>query len=200
MVHRDYLMGVPSRRTAGGGRTALLAGMIMLLLAAVGSVAFLIGRGSVPHARPPAPTVAQSPAPVVRNAPVAAAPQVVAKPSVRPAMTLAPIRSADWKRIGMGCSCSFTRGIPRVEYLIAGGDDLLFLRPRGDPRICPMRKEQTQELFDGESTIECGETRVHIKSFGKVQPGFDGHSSKARLTVVDGGQSAELAGTLGCGC
>jgi hypothetical protein len=115
-------------------------------------------------------------------------------------LRLATIKDGDWKKIGMGCSCSFTQGIPRKELLIAGGDGVALFKPNGNNRVCSLREEQTQEMFDGETTIKCGQSRVHIKTFGKVEPGFDGHSSKARMTVIDNGQELELTGTFGCGC
>ena len=83
---------------------------------------------------------------------------------------------------------------------MAGGDGFLFFKPNGRSQICPLREEQTQELFNGESVIKCGESRVHLKRFGKVRHAEDGHSSKAKLTVAYHGEETTLTGTLACFC
>jgi hypothetical protein len=167
--------------------------------AVVAWAAYEFGRQSTP----PVPTLATTvAAPKAEQRPVAAPVAPIPEPVKAPpkSLQLATVKDGEWKKIGMGCSCSFTQGISRKELLIAGGDDIALFKPNGATRVCALREEQTQEMFDGETTIKCGQSRVHIKTYGKVDPGFDGHSSKARMTVIDNGQQVELSGTFGCAC
>ena len=119
-------------------------------------------------------------------------------PSPAPSVTLGTIKTSDWKKIGMGCSCSFSVGTPRAEKLIAGGDGMAFFRLNGKDRLCPA--PDTQAMFDGPVSMSCGSATVQVTPFGKVQPGFDGHSSSARLHIADISGSLSLTGTWGCGC
>jgi hypothetical protein len=199
---RDKLLG-PSAGTTGHGQQPRRFWLLLALLALVAGVfawaAYEFGRrSSVPVQSTPVivvpPKAAQSP-----SAP-STTPAIEPPKPTQPELRLATIKDGDWKKIGMGCSCSFTQGVPRKELLIAGGDGVALFKPNGNSRVCTLREEQTQEMFDGETTIKCGQSRVHIKTFGEVEPGFDGHSSKARMTVIDNGQELELTGTFGCGC
>lgn len=115
-----------------------------------------------------------------------------------PQLSLTTLEQSDWEKIGMGCSCSFTVGIPRQEKLIAGGDGLAFFRLNGDEVLCPA--PETQAMFDGAVSMSCGATAVQVSPFGEITPGFDGHSSDARLNVASPTGTITLSGTWGCSC
>lgn len=137
---------------------------------------------------PPAPP-ASRPAPEAKATP---------SPTPEPSLELATLRDSDWEKIGMGCSCSFATGAPLQEKLIAGGDGLTFFRLDGKEHLCPA--PDTQAMFDGPVSMSCGSVAVQITPFGEVQPGFDGHSSKARLNLADAAGNVSVTGTWGCGC
>jgi hypothetical protein len=136
------------------------------------------------------------------NASPDSAPSIAASaspnPSPTPTVTLGTIKETDWKKIGMGCSCSFSVGTPRKEMLIAGGDGLTFFRLNGEDHLCPA--PDTQAMFDGPVSMSCGSAAVQVTPYGEVEPGFDGHSSKARLHIADTSGTLSLTGTWGCGC
>lgn len=144
-------------------------------------------QNSAPFIPPPAPALSR-------------APEAKASPSPRsePSLKLATLRDSDWEKIGMGCSCSFATGAPLQEKLIAGGDGLTFFRLDGKEHLCPA--PDTQAMFDGPVSMSCGSVAVQITPFGEVQPGFDGHSSKARLNLADAAGNVSVTGTWGCGC
>lgn len=142
----------------------------------------------------PVPSSASAnPEPVTSNA-ASASPS----PSPSPTVTLGTTKDADWQKIGMGCSCSFSVGTPRKEKLIAGGDGLTFFRLNGKEHLCPA--PDTQAMFDGPVSMSCGSAAVQVTPFGKVQPGEDGHSSNARLHIADTSGTLSITGTWGCGC
>lgn len=143
--------------------------------------------------KPVPPFASTTPEPVVSNA-ARASPS----PTPSPTIMLGTIKDADWKKIGMGCSCSFSVGMPRKEKLIAGGDGRTLFRLNGKERLCPA--PDTQAMFDGPVSMSCGSAAVQVTPFGKVQPGEDGHSSSARLHIVDTSGTLSLTGTWGCGC
>lgn len=140
--------------------------------------------------KPTSPSASASPEPVASNAPPS--------PSPSPSITLATIQETDWQKIGMGCSCSFGTGKPLQEKLIAGGSGLTFFRLNGKEHLCPA--PDTQAMFDGPVSISCGSTAVHVTPYGVVEPGFDGHSSNARLNLVGSNGELGLSGTWQCGC
>lgn len=128
--------------------------------------------------KPVPPPSNAAPEPVASNA-ASASPSESPSPSI----TLGTIKEADWQKIGMGCSCSFSVGTPRKEKLIAGGDGLTFFRLNGKDHLCPA--PDTQAMFDGPVSMSCGSAAVQVTPFGKIQPGEDGHSSSARLHIAD---------------
>lgn len=201
---RDRLLGPPGspdgvERPWSGSK--LLIGVLLTVILMLGvSVALLLGRPT---------TAPQDSAGISRSVPAVAPPpmkgqaptRVRAKPQPpEPALSLAPVTAADWNRLGIGCVCAFSRGRRSKELFIAGGDDLAIWRPAGDRKVCPLREEQLQELFDDDARIECGSSRVVIRGYGKTMPGFDGHSRQAKLTVYEGGEELLLDGHWGCGC
>lgn len=119
-------------------------------------------------------------------------------PSPSPKLALGTLEEGAWQKIGMGCSCSFTVGIPRKEKLIAGGDGLAFFRLNGEDHLCPA--PDTQAMFDGPVSMSCGSAAVQVTPYGQIQPGEDGHSSSARLNIADTSGTLSLTGTWGCGC
>lgn len=124
--------------------------------------------------------------------------KITSTPEPEPSLSLVTLEENDWEKIGMGCSCSFGTGAPLQEKLIAGGDGLTFFRLNGKEHLCPA--PDTQAMFDGPVSMSCGSVAVQITPFGEVQPGFDGHSSKARLHLADTAGNVSLTGTWGCGC
>lgn len=130
-----------------------------------------------------------SPSPAVSPSPIPAPTVTVA---------LGSLGEADWQKIGMGCSCSFSTGKPSKEKLIAGGDGLVFFRLDGQDNLCAA--PDTQAMFDGPVSMSCGSTALQVTPTGQSTPGLDGHSSKARLTVAAAEGTASLTGTWQCGC
>jgi hypothetical protein len=141
---------------------------------------------------------AASPSGVTQKPRLATEASAPPKSRVSAAVSLGTIDDTDWQKIGMGCACSFTTGAPRNERLIAGGDGRTFFRLNGKERLCPA--PDTQAMFDGPVAVSCGPTAVQVTPYGKVDPGFDGHSSKARLHIADSAGTLSLTGTWGCGC
>jgi len=119
-------------------------------------------------------------------------------PSPNSSVSLGTIKDADWQKIGMGCSCSFSVGMPREEKLIAGGDGRTFFRLNGTEHLCPA--PDTQSMFDGSVSMSCGPAAVRVSPYGKVKPGYDGHSSSARLHIAHTAGTLSLTGTWSCGC
>ena len=119
-------------------------------------------------------------------------------PTQQPRLTLATLGDSDWEKIGMGCSCTFTVGIPRQEKLISGGDGLTFFRLNGKEFLCAA--PDIQAMFDGAVSMSCGSAALQVTPFGEIEPGFDGNSSKARLNVASPSGQVTLTGTWGCGC
>jgi hypothetical protein len=203
MRERDQLLGPPSPAGSGGGPrtgTKLLIGVLLVAVVTLGlAVAFLLGRNVTAPADPQSLTLrmAAIPARVAKSPPERA----VAEPRPgKPALALAPVTQADWKKLGVGCVCAFSRSQRSKELFIAGGDDLAIWRPAGDRKVCPLKEEQLQELFDDDAKIQCGSSRIVIRGYGKTTPGFDGHSRQAKLTVYEGGREITLSGHWGCGC
>lgn len=121
-----------------------------------------------------------------------------AKPNSSSSSSLGALLDSDWEKIGMGCACSFSTGPSLTEVLLAGGHGFSFYRLDGEERLC--EAPDTQELFDGAVSFSCGSARVRIDPSGKVEPGFDGHSSKAKLVINDQSATIDVVGTWSCGC
>jgi hypothetical protein len=102
---------------------------------------------------------------------------------------------SDWDNIGMGCGCSFAEGNSRK--LIAGGG-LTFFRLNGKDYSCSAPNAET--LFDGPVSMSCGSTSVNVTPTGNFQPGGDGHSSDARLSIIASTGTLKLRGTWDCSC
>lgn len=143
--------------------------------------------------RPVSPSASGPPKPVTSVAATAAP-----RPNPSPAITLGTIEDTDWQNIGMGCACSFSLGSPPKRKLIAGGDGLTFFRLNGRDHLCPA--PDTQAMFDGPVSMACDSAAVQVTPYGTVQPGGDGHSSKARLHITDTSGTISLSGTWECSC
>jgi hypothetical protein len=139
--------------------------------------------------KPFAPSASPSPKPVASNA--------SPSPSPSPTGTLGTIKDTDWQKIGMGCGCSFSAGVPQKVKFIAGGD-LAFFRLNGSDRLCPA--PDTETLFDGPVSMPCGSETVQVTPYGDIEPGGDGHSSKASLYITDRSGTLSLRGTWTCSC
>lgn len=145
-----------------------------------------------------ADNVSLIPPPAAAASSLAPQAKITSTPEPKPSLSLATLKDNDWEKIGMGCSCSFATGAPLEEKLIAGGDGLTFFRLNGKEHLCPA--PDTQAMFDGPVSMSCGSVAVQITPFGEVEPGFDGHSSKARLNLADTAGDVSVTGTWGCGC
>jgi hypothetical protein len=172
--------------------TILTIGLVIM-------AAFLLGRVTGSEA---ASNVAAQP--VVRSAPtpkpMAIEPTAAPEPlsSAEPPMILADLTQADTDQLGMGCYCGFDqRG---KEKFVAGGGLVAILRPNGGRELCDIAQDKLQELFEGETSLACGSATLRITPFGKVTPGEDGHSSRARLRVDQNGATETFVGDWGCFC
>ncbi len=112
--------------------------------------------------------------------------------------SLATIADEDWDKIGMGCACSFSEGASDKVRLIAGGDGLAFFRLNKKEYLCSAPDIQT--MFDGPVTMSCRSAKVQVTPFGQSEPGFDGHSTPARIQISDGADIIRLTGKWGCYC
>jgi hypothetical protein len=114
---------------------------------------------------------------------------------------LEAIIDADWDLLGRGCACAFSKSPRSAELLIAGGEDRAIFRIDGIRRICPLQDDHVQQVFDGNATIDCGSSRFHVEAYGPSTPGFDGHGTSARLTVIyEGVERVFGDGYLSCSC
>jgi hypothetical protein len=127
----------------------------------------------------------------------ASSPTSTASPKPDPQPVLAQLEDSDWLRIGMGCSCSFSVGGASQPNIIAGGG-LAFFRMNGNEHLC--QAPDAQALFKGPVSISCPSTVVKLRPFGEVEPGFDGHSSKALLAITGSDGDLTLDGTWDCYC
>lgn len=201
---RDHLLGPPRSRDSGGVPprfgSQVVVGVLLVAVVGLGlAVAYLLGTtGSTPVD----PPEARRPPPALQSPPVTVQPKAAPTESrpVKPALSLSPVTAADWKKLGMGCACAFSRSRRSKELFTAGGDDFAIWRPGGARKVCPLKEDQLQQLFDDEATIQCGSSRIVIRGYGETTPGFDGHSRRAKLTVYEGGEEIVLDGEWGCGC
>lgn len=122
----------------------------------------------------------------------------VSEDGTDPSFKLATLDEGDWQNLGPGCACTFSVGGLDENKLIAGGDGMTFFRLNGEAHLCAA--PDTQAMFDGAVSFPCGSTAVKITPYGKVEPGFDGHSSKARLSLTNLSGDLSLTGTWGCYC
>ena len=130
----------------------------------------------------------------------ASAPQQQPATAPEPPFRLKAVTEADWRRLGSGCACTFSLSLRGSDLLIAGGDDVAIFRPNGSQRVCALQEEHLQAMFDGDARIDCGAARLLLKAYGEATPGFDGHSSAAKLTVLYDGSERVFDGQLGCAC
>lgn len=130
--------------------------------------------------------------PIVEEPP---APSPSSNLSSDPIMSLSTLKDSDWDNIGMGCGCSFADGGSRK--LIAGGG-LTFFRLNGKEYSCSAPDAET--LFDGPVSMSCGSASVNVTPTGNYQPGGDGHSSDARLSITASSGTLKLRGTWDCSC
>ena len=205
-MDRDKLLGPPDGQASKAGRP--IAGgsgkwLIAILLAATfmlaATVFYLLGQRSI---EPTTTQVIATPKkveapPVVPFAPT----DVVVAPAKQesPKLNLSPIADSDWNKLGMGCACTFE--VAKKAVFVTGGDDKAIFRPNGNRKVCAIGSEQFTQLYENnEGRIECGGARISIKGTGKITPGFDGHGTASRMTVLDGGQEITLSGKWNCGC
>ena len=203
-MDRDKLMGPPTSprpndaapRPMQSGRWlvgSLLAATLILAI----SVAYLVGQKTAEQ--PPIPS-ARQPKPVA-IAPKAVPPVEVPKleKPVQPKLVLSAIADSDWRKLGSGCACTFDVG--KNAVFVTGGDDLAIFRPNGERKICSVSSEQFTQLYESnEGRIDCEGSRISLKGRGEVSPGFDGHATSAKMTVISGGKEVTLSGKWNCGC
>ena len=206
MRRRDPLLGpVPHRdgKVAGASTKTMWLILLIAVVAAGAAVALAVavlsGRAREAELAGPSEQVLAKPEParnLVRNSVVTTAPKVAAEPAFR----LQPVQEADWEKLGSRCNCRFHLGRSSPELLIAGGDNLAIFRPEGERKICPMTEEQFGGMYEGAARIDCGTSQLVIRAYGRTTPGFDAHSTAAKLTVVYGGNERVFDGRFDCGC
>lgn len=204
MVGRDPLLG-PARHGGKAESRGSFYVALAFLIGVVALAAFLLGNWWHSAGRGQLPPVATV---VPRNKAVLAAGKPgttfssAAAPTSRPVppFRLKPVTNEDSDRVGVGCRCSFSLPGQTAELLIAGGEDLAVFRPDGSRKLCPLKEEQLQAMFDGDVRIDCGTSRVLVKEHGLKTPGLDGHSSAAKVTVIYSGAERQFEGTWGCFC
>ena len=129
-MDRDKLLGPPkghdlrsTSHVAGGAGKRVVGLLLFATLALAIAVAYLIGQSSVEVSNPNVSPAGSQPQPVqiALTAPPPFEAAKVEKP-VSPKLVLSPISAPDWKKLGMGCACTFEVG--KNALFIAGGDDL----------------------------------------------------------------------------
>jgi hypothetical protein len=203
-MDRDKLMGPPTlplpndavSRPMRSGKWLISSLLAVTLMLAI-TVAYLVGQKTTEQ--PAVPSTPQ-PKPVAiapKSVPAVKVPKVE-KP-VQPKLVLSAIVDSDWKKLGMGCACTFEVG--KKALFVTGGDDLAIFRPNGERKICSVSSEQFTQLYENnEGRIDCGGSRISLKGRGEVSPGFDGHATSAKMTAISGGQEVTLSGNWNCGC
>lgn len=177
---------------------AIVVSTVIVIIGLVAALAILLGRTTGSEAASKVdvqPVVHSSTAAAVVVEPTAAATTSL---SVEPPMVLADLTQADTDQLGMGCYCGFDQ--QGKEKFVAGGDGVAILRPNGGRELCEIEQGKLQELFDGETSLACGTANLRITRFGKVTPGEDGYSSRARLRVDQNGNTKTFVGDWGCFC
>ena len=113
---------------------------------------------------------------------------------------LSQISQSDWNQLGLGCSCSFVETGANAPILIAGGSERVIIRPGGDQEICSLRSGHMQEMFNGDVTLTCANSRISIREIAEREMNGDGHTSPATMTVQWGGGSQDRSGNWSCAC
>jgi hypothetical protein len=203
MRGRDPLLGPTNPRGRSNGKR-LWPVTVIAMMGFIALIAFLAGNWwrsrELADRMPSAASSKTSANPQTRN-PSVIPPAVVARVRVpEPPFRLKPLTEADSNKVGMGCRCSFSMPGSSSELVIAGGDDLAVFRPNGSLRVCALGADHLQAMVDGDARIDCGSSRLLIKEYGPKRPGFDGHSSAAKLTVIHSGGERVFDGTWGCYC
>jgi hypothetical protein len=76
----------------------------------------------------------------------------------------------------------------------------MIFRPDGKRIIAPISDGEFQAFAGDDATTNIESYRIRLAPRGVSEPGFDGHSVKAVLTISKGTKATSFDGTWGFGC
>lgn len=200
MAKRDPLLGAPGGsppKQPNSGFPLLVLGAIVLALGA--STMWLLARDPQPEdavtAQPPPSKDGGNSA-----APAAVKDEKISPPVSTPKaadISMGRLTDADSNDLEMGCMGSFTND--KNDILYVSGGTLVF-RPDGKRILASIPDAEFQAFASDDATFNAEGYRIRLAPRGVTEPGYDGHSVKAVLTVSKGTLATSFNGTWGFGC
>jgi hypothetical protein len=92
---------------------------------------------------------------------------------------------------------SFSVG-KRTLLMVSGS--LLVFRPEGTRVLGPVNNTQFESFQQDDAVYTYDEYRLTLRARGPAEPGLDGHSVNAVLTVSKGTKATSFKGKWGFGC
>ncbi|WP_439567676.1 hypothetical protein [Sphingopyxis sp.] len=201
MAKRDPLLG------ASGGSSPNQQPKSSFPLLVLGAIVLALGASTIwLLARDPQPeeaVIAQPPLP--KDSGNSATPPVVEEKEILPPASIPQatdismdrLTDADSNDLEMGCMGSFTNG--KNDILYVSGGTLVF-RPDGKRVLASVSDAEFQAFASDDATFNAEGYRIRLAPRGATEPGYDGHSVKAVLTVSKGTLATSFNGTWGFGC
>jgi hypothetical protein len=112
-------------------------------------------------------------------------------------ISMGQLTDADSNDLEMGCMGSFTNG--KNDILYVSGGTLVF-RPDGKRILASVSDAEFQAFASDDATFNVEGYHIRLAPRGVTEPGYDGHSLKAVLTVSKGTVATSFNGTWGFGC
>lgn len=200
MAKRDPLLGASGGsppKQPNSGFPLLVLGAIVLALGA--STIWLLARDPQPEE-----TVAAQP-PLPKNSGSSATPAAVEDEEISPPVatpkaadiSMDRLTDADSNDLEMGCMGSFTND--KNDILYVSGGTLVF-RPDGKRILASVSDAEFEAFASDDATFNAEGYRIRLAPRGVTEPGYDGHSVKAVLTISKGTLATSFNGTWGFGC